>query len=513
MNGIGKITMDKYRRQFILSENELSGYGAWNHGKINNAYFVYTHPDLNFSQVSDENNQVELSLMGYLIDPTNPDDSDLQILENILAAAGASFEKVIEATFPLGGRWILIFSSREGVKMFSDPCGLRTVYFTNNEAKEFMAASQPGIINDHLNFTISAFAQTGYLETKSYTDQIEYWIPSGVSLYDEISHLIPNHYLDVNLKKQIRFWPSSALPQIKLKEGVNKAAELIENLVLAASQRFNLALAFTAGIDSRVIMAATRKLNKKIRYYTLIYYKLNELSPDIRIPKKLLAKAGRQHEIYDCSGKMDDEFREIYMNNVDTAHAAWGNIAFGIRKWFPENYIAVKGDCSGVTKKFYYKYSYPDVIDAVTLAKLARFGDSPFAHKAIDVWLSDTYAVAQKYHYEILDLYYWEFRTGSWQATSQLEWDIVQEVFAPFNCRALLIHMLGVDVKYRSSFNRVLYKRIIRKLWPLMLTEPVNPRSLREQLFVENMKRIKANRTYILIRDNIKMVLRKLKSS
>ena len=504
--------MDKYRRQFILSERELDDYSTWNQGKINNDFFVYIHPDLNFTQARDEKNEVELSLIGYMIDPTHPDSSDLQIVENILAAAGANFEKTIEATFPLGGRWILIFSSREGVKMFSDPCGLRTVYFTNNEAKGFMAASQPGIINDHLHFSISAFAQSGYLETKSYTGQIEYWVPSGVSLYDEISHLIPNHYLDVNLKKQFRFWPSSELPQIKLKEGVEKAAALIEGLVLAASQRFHLAIAVTAGIDSRVVMAATRKLDNKTKYYTLKYYKLNEHSYDLRIPKKVLTKAGRQHEVYDCSGKMDDEFRALYLNNVDLAHPAWGDIAYGIRKWFPENYVAVKGNCSEIATKSYYKYSYPEVIDAVMLAQLSKFDDSPFAQKAIDAWLKVSYDVAEKYNYEILDLYYWEIKMGSWQATSQLEWDIVQEVFAPFNCRALLIHMLGVNVKHRSPFNNRLHKGIVRKLWPLMLTVPRNPIPL-QQVIIRTIRLLKAKPTYIFIKNHIKTVLSKLQSS
>jgi hypothetical protein len=101
---------------------------------------------------------------------------------------------------------------------------------------------------------------------------------------------------------------------------------------------------------------------------------------------------------------------------------------------------------------------------------------------------------------------------GSWQATSQLEWDIVQEVFAPFNCRALIIYMLGVNVKYRSPFNNRLHKGIVRKLWPLMLTVPRNPIPL-HRVIVRTIKLLKAKPAYIFIKKQIKMVLRKLKSA
>ena len=64
---------------------------------------------------------------------------------------------------------------------------------------------------------------------------------------------------------------------------------------------------------------------------------------------------------------------------------------------------------------------------------------------------------------------------GSWQAQSQLEWDIVQEVFALFNYRPLLEIMLGTPVKYRIAENYSLYKGIINHSWPALLKWPINP--------------------------------------
>ncbi len=63
---------------------------------------------------------------------------------------------------------------------------------------------------------------------------------------------------------------------------------------------------------------------------------------------------------------------------------------------------------------------------------------------------------------------------GNWQAMSQLEWDIVHEVFTPFNCRTLLENLLSVDEKYRVHDDPIIFRRIITDLWAEVLSEPIN---------------------------------------
>jgi acetyltransferase-like isoleucine patch superfamily enzyme len=58
---------------------------------------------------------------------------------------------------------------------------------------------------------------------------------------------------------------------------------------------------------------------------------------------------------------------------------------------------------------------------------------------------------------------------------AQLEWDIVQEVFCPFNCRSLLIDLLSTDRIYRDHDEPKVYREIITRLWPEVLSEPINP--------------------------------------
>jgi hypothetical protein len=83
---------------------------------------------------------------------------------------------------------------------------------------------------------------------------------------------------------------------------------------------------------------------------------------------------------------------------------------------------------------------------------------------------------------ELLDLFYWEIIMGNWQAGATLEWDIVQDCLAPFNCRELLSTLLGVDAKYRDHDNPIWYKKLIQSLWPGLLLEPINPKRFAKQI-------------------------------
>ena len=66
---------------------------------------------------------------------------------------------------------------------------------------------------------------------------------------------------------------------------------------------------------------------------------------------------------------------------------------------------------------------------------------------------------------------------GNWQSQGQLEWDIVQEVFTPFNNREIIDLMLGTKPEYRKGPDYILFKEVMRNLWPEVLSVPINPRS------------------------------------
>ena len=87
---------------------------------------------------------------------------------------------------------------------------------------------------------------------------------------------------------------------------------------------------------------------------------------------------------------------------------------------------------------------------------------------------------------KLLDLFEWEQGHGNWLAMTQLEFDIAwREIITPYNCREVLTIFLSVDECYRRAPDYTLFHRLIDKLWPEVMQEPINPRprqSLRQRL-------------------------------
>jgi hypothetical protein len=113
------------------------------------------------------------------------------------------------------------------------------------------------------------------------------------------------------------------------------------------------------------------------------------------------------------------------------------------------------------------------------LAALAGHRGSDFSARSFSAWIRD---LEDAHNYDVLDLFYWESRMGSWAARGYTEWDIAQDVFSPYNCRDLLVTMLGVPAEDRRPPESRLHCRIIEILWPQLLRYPINPPRLLPRL-------------------------------
>ncbi|MDD4869864.1 MAG: hypothetical protein PHR77_04830 [Kiritimatiellae bacterium] len=470
-----------FRRQFLLTPDACSSLSHWQHIHVG-IFHIYAHPDVQLSTVTSADTNVTLSLVGYIIDPNFPERSNTDVL-NTIASLGDSVENISDYLCALSGRFVLILTTAKETLLFHDPCGLRTVYYTKYEGKVFVG-SQPYIFKQVMPLKdgelFSSFFRSSYAKRN-----IEYWIPSGCSLFEEVHHLIPNHYLRLSTLEQIRYWPKRILLQKRVDEVITDASDLLKKLMIAANNRFKLALPVTAGWDSRILLSASKSISREIYFYTLQYRNLNSRSSDIKIPAELLRSLGLRHNLIDCRKTISDEFIEIYRRNSPLAHIEdWGKIAYGMIDKYPQDRVAIKGNCSEIARSFYYKYGFhrPIISPDQIVALVNGWQTIPFVRDQIFTWYNQAIEVAAETNMDILDLFYWEHRMGSWQAQSQLEWDIVQEAYTPFNHRGLLELMLGVSTNLRSAPNYSLYKMMFKLLWPEVMKQPINPTTTMNRL-------------------------------
>lgn len=254
-----------FRRQFILGPKSAEEtYSGWKTVPLKCFGVVQAHEDLPVSQVREGG--LELTLLGFVLDPDDPTANDREIIKR-LVKGGQRPVDLIHATARLGGRWVMIcLDDRDGV-LFTDPFGLREVFFSTIDGVR--CASQFGhlakALNLHPDPTIdSEFSSKPYARTNP-----EYSWPGSTTPFAEIRHLTPNHFLDLRTGQTARFWPTKPLHARRIDDVVSQGATLMTSLVRAGHNRFPLALPITAGYDSRTILAAARAFASELWCYTV----------------------------------------------------------------------------------------------------------------------------------------------------------------------------------------------------------------------------------------------------
>lgn len=466
----------KYRRQFLLTPVEFKKFATWQTEKAGN-HFIYVHPDCLFEKSSGIHS---LYLVGYFLDPHNPQKSAKNILDSL--SQEKNIDNFPKKLYGLVGRFVLIIKLENDFIFFNDTCGLKTLYYTKNE-NGIYAASQPLLLNEVLELKKKS-TYNEYFNSAYVAKTIEHWLPSGFSLFENVYHLIPNHYLKASAYKQKRYYPSQKLKKKNYDELLTNFSDLLLQIILSAHKHLDLAFTLTAGWDSRVLLSCCKDISKEVFFYTLRYRNMDDKHMDIKVPLALSSSLNLNFEIIDCEEEATTDFLEIYQQNTDLAHINdWGKIAYGMLENYPQGKFSVKGNCSEIGRCFYYPTGKHK--KNVTVEDLLYFEKGwnklSFIREEIEKWFASAKEAESRFKYDLYDLFYWEHRMGSWQAQSQLEWDIAQEAFSPFNSRELLDLLLSVDSAKRIADNPVFYQDVINILWKETLSEPINPLSLKKK--------------------------------
>lgn len=335
--------------------------------------------------------------------------------------------------------------------------------------------SQPGLGADLLCLTIEDMALE-YMDLYEFRSNPEYRWPGIATPYKEIKHLLPNHYLDLITGTCHRYWPDKALERITHDEAINEISSLLQNSMKGIALRFDSAVGITAGLDSRLVLAASKEICNKLSFITVRQGRMSDDNHDIVVPARLLPRLSLQHHIIKSSAIMTPDFSRAFKKNVFLAHDIYGSDAEAIYSFFPQRKVVVTGSGAEVGRCSFRKQlseSQRQNITPEDLSRLQKMGKNDFVINNFTNWLN---SIEKKYNLNILDLFEWEQGHGNWLAMTQLEFNIAwRDIFTPFNCRNVLTTMLSVDEKYRKDPDYSLFKNLILKLWPETLCEPINP--------------------------------------
>jgi len=464
-----------FSRQFLLGSKPFIYTDRWRVVQLAKGLVLSVHPQLEL-EIKKSGTET-LALLGYLIDPFQPTATSADILE-IIVKKTTSIHELLESTVHLSGRWALIYVGAKDSIIFTDPCGLRQVYYyVNNDG--IWCGSQPEIIKaaaaglkPNTDKALLAFMKSFDYQRK------EFALVGNKTIYANCYHLLPNHFLDLNLASPIRFFPKKNLAPISTNQAVEMVSSLLQGGMRAIAQRYPVMLAVTAGWDTRVLLAATKGITDCFKYYVDRKGILPFNHPDVQIPLRLCRRLGINFEVRNSAEEPPSWFKEIISQSVSGARTLpktrmiYSTFAQGT------NSIVVNGNGSEVCRN---SYDYFGLISSedLTIAQLTGligYYKNKYVENELAKWKNELESNGQ-FGYHILDLLYWEQGMGNWGAQFVAEQDIATEDFSPFNNRLIYKTLLSLPRKYRSGPRFPIYAQLIEKMWPETLSEPINPKN------------------------------------
>jgi len=472
-----------FRRQFLIGPTTFQPNKYWDSIKLNHDLYVSIHEDLDFIRKTEGDNTV--ILIGISIDCTDSSKSQEQILDTLFTSF-KNIQSIIEASKPLAGRWAIICQNSTDTLIFNDPVGVRQVfYYLDSDKKSMWCASQPTLIKQVT--TLSESADQALIDFKNSRDYIKResaWI-GNKTIYEDCYHLMPNHYLSFKQAGQIRFFPEHIISRNNdVNKLANETAEYLENIIKCAFNRYNIKIAVTSGFDSRILLAATRDIADKADYYVEDLGYLRNYDGDIWVPKLLAKRLNLNFRVVPTSQATPETwFKEILENNVSRARVSpmipkINSIYCKLTR--NENRLAITGNITELVRIGMSGKNFEDKVTDhagnANLDDIVEFSgyNHAFVYNEIEEWVKSV-DISLIEEANIFDLFFWEQRGGNWGGLYPSEQDIAIDGISPFNCRLILETCLQVPREQRITPDYHFFKLVINKLWPEVLTVPINP--------------------------------------
>jgi len=290
--------------------------------------------------------------------------------------------------------------------------------------------------------------------------------------YDGIFHLLPNHLLNLSTGAVTRYGidlPERTLPiQVAIREN----CRILSNLMQAIHHRFKPIIACTAGSDSRVILAASRRVAPQSEFYACQYANITSSHPDIAVPSQMLYEQGVPFTVQPAVREPDAQFEEAVEQNTFIMKSWTVPVTYMLYKRFSDR-LSVSENSLPLFKVFFPRLTDPSGYKLARMVHQHRF---PFIVECLDAWLASAKDYLDDPRLQISDHYFWEFLMGNWAATAATLQDVAVEECRPTNCRQFILNFYSVDPRYHTEKHTYdFHHKMIKQMWPELLDYPINP--------------------------------------
>jgi len=251
-----------FRNQYCVSaEPRANGFHDFAHRRWG-ALHVYTHPVLEVSAGADAGRRV--LIIGFIIDPWQPEAGNDDIAQS-LARSTASIAQLLRRLQPMAGRFVVLFDDGKRLYCVGDACGLRRVFFARDAAGIFLTSSIKLFLDFHRFSLRVPPAAEAFMASRDYAAAESAWI--GDEAPDErLGRLLPNHYLELATGQVARI-PFAVEPASSEECVIETCTRLLRGVYDGLLRRYAPIQPLTAGWDSRLLLAASRRHGQEVSYY------------------------------------------------------------------------------------------------------------------------------------------------------------------------------------------------------------------------------------------------------
>lgn len=458
---VTRISVDEpYPKQVLIAPRHSSVDAKWQTISLTDGMEAHVDPAL--PHTVRRTRERTVALFGEAVDPRDPNASNAEVAARIVEQCDSKTRVLAESAW-LGGSWVLFYDDAQDRVVFSDALGTKSIHYWA-DGETVMCATDPDLLARLNGLPVDPEAQLYEVKEKERTKEKRVWWPNDVSLYSGVKRLLPNHYLDMARAKSVRYWPLRTLQRKPEHEVVSQLASLMRGALAGLYERYRkkLAIVLTAGMDSRILLAAAKPFAKDLYYFVYVMLGMDVNHEDIIIPGQLARKLG------------------LRFDPVSVGQPLPGRCE-----------VVLRGGGGGIGRSIYVRSAFQQ-LNPELLAGIAGVSGNAFALKHFGQWLSNAEPIGQECDINVMDLFLWEQRLGSWGADSALLSDrrFPYRIVRPFSCRLYAEEALASPYRRcsRHAHNYKLLLNVIKDMWPEVLSEPINPGTLWRNRF-QTLKR------------------------
>jgi len=464
-----------FRNQYLLTNKRIPDQKDTNEIRIDK-FSLYFGKDIEYYTAKKDKTQI--TLLGYTFHCYDS-LSEQELIEKLLTLNEGEILDEIDLWC---GHFIL-FVAKKNIKIYNDACASFKVFYGKKDNVKVIG-SDPKIIREFFDFKEDKepdklrFYQSYFFKNNSTKIGHD-------TRFKNLYQLVSNHCLDIEKNTSERIFPRKERKEVSQKIAGEKLINIFNHLTYLIEKRYTVYASLTAGFDSRLLMAATKNISRKVEYYTFKLTNQKENFIDHTIPKKITSDLGLNYSFIRIK-ELPKNIKDNILTSYDFPKLRPFEQYLNI---FPKNKkenILLVGFVSEVAKNYLEKVKVRKGKEAVRALHLP---DNSYLERYYKNWLKKNRKLILDLNYELLDFIHWEQDITNFAGQNTYYAHHYVRLFSIFNSREILRIMLSVPAEKRDSKSPIFFKHLIKKMWPDLMNYPFNP-TFKEKtiLFMKKIK-------------------------